>query len=224
MPKIVVHHLEKSRSHRLLWLLEELELDYTLKLHRRHPQTIRAPPELRQIHPLGKAPILDVDGVIVAESGAVLEHCIEELGGSGLRPEAGTEARRAYRYWMHYAEGSLMSPLLVRLIFDRLRAASVPFFIKPVVAGIVKKVESNYTKPELELHSGFIEQHLAEHPYFAGDTFSAADIQMSYPVEALAARGRNDIATPHTQAWLERIRERPAYRRATDKGGPNDLL
>ncbi|MEM6992387.1 MAG: glutathione S-transferase [Myxococcota bacterium] len=221
MSEIVVHHLEKSRSHRVLWLLEELGVEYELKLHRRHPETIRAPAALRDIHPLGKAPVVVIDGEVFAESGAIIEHCAETLGDGSLRPPPGSPAARQYRYWMHYAEGSLMPPLLVRLIFDRVAAAPLPFFIKPIAKGVVAKVEKGYTGPELALHMEFLDDHLGRHDFFAGDEFSAADIQMSYPVESALARARVAKPTPHIAAWAKRVQGRPGYARATERGGPN---
>lgn len=200
-------------------MLEELGLDYSLKVYERDPKTIRAPKELADVHPLGKAPVLEVDDVIVAESGAILEYCVEELGGEALRPEPKTAAHRQYRYWMHYAEGTLMPPLLLRLIFDKVRTSPVPFFIKPVIGGVVKKVENSYTRKELELHATFVESHLSKHAFFAGETFSAADIQVSYPIEALMERGRVEASMKHTRAWFEKVTARPAYQRALDKGG-----
>ncbi|MEX1362480.1 MAG: glutathione S-transferase [Nannocystaceae bacterium] len=220
MATIIVHHLEKSRSHRLLWMLEELELSYEMKTYERDPVTIRAPESLRTVHPLGKAPVLEVDGEAFAESGAILEHCVDELGEGKLRPERGTPDFHRYRYWMHYAEGSLMPPLLVRLIMSKVGSAPLPFFIKPVAKGIVKKVEGSFTAPELERHAAFIESHLGEHAFFAGEAFTAADVQMSYPVGALLARGKVDATQVKTRAWFETISARDAYARAVDKGGP----
>jgi glutathione S-transferase len=217
---VVVHHLETSRSHRVLWLLEELGVEYEMKIHRRDPKTIRAPAALREIHPLGKAPVVVIDGDVYAESGAIIEQCVEMLGDGKLRPVAGTPAAWQYRYWMHYAEGSLMAPLLVRLIIDKVRTAPLPFFIKPIARGVAAKVDATFTNPELALHMKFLEGHLGEHEYFAGDEFSGADVQMSYPVEAALARGRVDFETPHLDAWLKRVRERPAYQRALERGGP----
>lgn len=218
MPEIVVHHLEASRSLRLLWLLEELELDYEIRTYPRNPETMRAPPELRELHPLGKAPIVTIDGSVLAESGAIIEHVVARFG-ERLRPPEGTEALDRYRYFMHYAEGSLMAPLLVRLIFDKIRSARLPFFIKPISNTIVSKVDASFTMPEITRHTEFLEGTLADRPWFAGEDFTAADIQMIYPVEALFARGRSG-GTPNLQAWLERAQARPAYQRAVDKGGP----
>ncbi len=220
MAEIIVHHLEKSRSHRLLWILEELELSYEMKTYERDPVTIRAPESLRKVHPLGKAPVLEVDGETYAESGAILEHCVDELADGNLRPERGTADFHRYRYWMHYGEGSLMSPLLLRLVMSKVESAPLPFFIKPVAKGIVKKVEGSFTRPELERHAAFIETHLSEHAFFAGEAFSAADVQMSYPVEALLARGGVEANQDNTRAWFKTISARDAYARAAKKGGP----
>lgn len=220
MTEIIVHHLEKSRSHRLLWILEELELSYELKTYERHPVTIRAPESLREVHALGKAPVLEVDGETFAESGAILEHCVDEIGEGRLRPERGTADFHRYRYWMHYGEGSLMPPLLLRLVMSKVENAPLPFFIKPVAKGIVKKVDAGFTRPELERHAAFVEAHLGEHAFFAGKEFSAADVQMSYPVEALLSRGRVEATLDKTRAWFETVRARDAYSRAAEKGGP----
>lgn len=214
---ITLHHLEASRSHRILWLLEELELPYELKTYARHPETMRAPAELRAVHPLGKAPVVTIDDLVLAESGAILEHFAD--AHPSLRPEPGTPAHASYRYWLHFAEGSLAPPLLVRLIFDRLRDAPLPFFIKPIVKTIAGKVDAAFTVGELTTLFGFVEEHLGTHECFAGDGFTAADIQMSYPIEAGFARGRLP-SLPNCKAWLTRMKARPAYQRATARGAP----
>ena len=213
---ITVHHLEHSRSLRILWLLEELELDYRIQLYSRDPETMRAPPEMAKIHPLGRAPIVvDGDGSVLVESGAIIEHFVETSGR--LRPED-PEGRERFRFWLHYAEGSAMPPLLVQLIMDRLKDAPVPFFIRPIVRGIAKKVQGSYSGPEVSRHLGFIERSLGESHYFAGDSFSAADIQMIYPVLAGLRRGSEEM--PHAKAWVAKIESREAYRRAIERGGP----
>lgn len=212
---ITVHHLEHSRSLRILWLLEELGVDYQIKTYARDPKTMRAPPELAQIHALGRAPVVDDDGLVLAESGAIIEHFVE--AENRLRP-TDAETRTLYRFWLHYAEGSAMPPLLVQLIVDRLKVAPVPFFLRPVVRGVAKKIEDSYSGPELRRHLGFIERSLGERPYFAGEEFSAADIQMIYPV--LGGLRRGVVSMPKTKAWLGKIEERPAYKRATECGGP----
>ena len=216
---IVVHHLEQSRSHRVLWMLEELGQEFELKTYSRHPKTMRAGPELRKVHPLGRSPVVEIDGVVHAESGAILETLLDAFDDGGLRPEPGTDAFRHYRYFLHYAEGSLMTPLFVSLLTKRVRSAPVPFFVKPVAAKIADNIDASYTTPEVANHMDFLEAHLSSHDYFAGEAFSAADIQMSYGVEAAVARGAAS-SRPRLTGWVARIQERPAYQRAVEKGGP----
>jgi glutathione S-transferase len=211
---ITVHHLEYSRSLRILWLLEELELDYAIERYARD-KNFRAPPSLERVHPLGRAPAVEVDGQVLVESGAVIQHFVELHGRLG---PSKPEDRARFLFWLHYPEGSAMPPLLVRLIFDRMKAAKLPFFVKPIVKGIVKKVDGAFTGPELARHLGFIDAQLATGPYVLGDTFSAADIQLLYTVEAGLARGC--VPMPHAEAWLTRVKQRPAYQRAEAKGGP----
>lgn len=220
MPEITVHHLENSRSHRILWLLEELALPYTLKTYPRDPKTSRAPAELRALHPLGKAPIVTMDDRVLAESGAILEHLVDTVGQGRLRPEAGTSEAIQCRYWLHYAEGSMMAPLLLALIFGKLRSARAPFFIKPIITGVADKVDAQFTTAEIQLAFGWVERTLGEQPWFAGPDFSVADIQMSYPVEAGLGRARLSEGHPNIDAWIARIHARPAYQRALEKGGP----
>ncbi len=220
MSSIVVHHLERSRSHRVLWLLEELELDYELEIYARDPRTMRAPPELSEVHPLGRSPTVVVDGEVLAESGAILEFFTSRQGS--LRPGPDEPEAQRFRFWMHYAEGSVMPPLLVALILSQIRTAKVPFFVKPIAKQIASKVHKAYSGPEIQRHFNYIESELANRTWFLGDHFSAADIQMSYPLESGLTRGRlGDL--PHIEAWLERARARPAYQRAVDRGGPNTM-
>lgn len=223
MTSLTVHHLENSRSQRVLWLLEELGVSYELVRYERDPKTKRAPPELRKLHPLGKSPLVTEGDMVLAESGAILEHLVEGPGQGQLRPEPGTEAHRRYRFWLHYAEGSLMAPLLVRFIFGRMRSAPLPFFIKPVVKTIVGKVDETYLDPELSRHVKFIEDELSAHEWFAGDEFSAADVQMSFPLQALMARGAPGGPHAKIDAFLRKIEARPAYKTALERGGPFDL-
>jgi len=220
MASIVVHHLERSRSHRVLWLLEELELDYELELYARDLHTMRAPPELSEVHPLGRSPTVVVDGAVLAESGAILEFFTSRH--DALRPAPDTPEAQRFRFWMHYAEGSVMPPLLVALILGQIRTAKVPFFVKPIVKQIASKAHEAYSGPEIQRHFDYIEAELASRTWLLGDHFSAADIQMSYPVEAGLTRSRlGDL--PHIQAWMERARARPAYQRAVERGGPSTL-
>ncbi|MFT4198602.1 MAG: glutathione S-transferase [Pseudoxanthomonas sp.] len=220
---ITVHHLQHSRSHRVLWLLEELGLDYALVRYRRDPQTLLAPPELRRIHPLGKSPVVVDGGEVLAESGAILETLVERYDAARrLAPSPGTADARRYRYWLHYAEGSLMPPLLVSLVASRIRAASMPFFARPIARAIADKVQAGFAGPQLKLHLDYLEDELAQRPWFAGHDFSAADIQMSYPLVAAGDRGGLG-ERPQLAAFLQRIQARPAYQWALHKGGPVEL-
>jgi glutathione S-transferase len=221
---ITVHHLNNSRSQRVLWLLEELGLDYTIVRYQRDPDTLLAPPSLRAIHPLGKSPVV-VDGEhVLAESGAVLEYLVERYDSAhAFAPSPNTPERLRYRYWMHYAEGSAMPPMLLSLVFSRLKKAPMPFFVRPIARGIADKALSGFVAPQVKLHLDYMENELNRQPWFAGEAFSAADIQMSFPVEAAAARAGIE-KYPHLQSFLQRIHKRPAYQRALEQGGPFDLL
>ena len=221
---IVVHHLENSRSQRVLWLLEELDVPYEVRLYKRDPQSMLAPAALRQVHPLGKSPVITDGEITVAESGAIVEYLLDAHGNNRLRPAAGTPERRRFTYWLHFAEGSAMPPLLMKLIFDRLRSAPVPFFIKPVVKGIADKVTAGFIAPNITAQLAFMESELAGRPWFAGSEFSAADVQMSFPLEAAAARAGLDSHYPKLLDWLARIHARPAYQRALKKGGPYSII
>ena len=221
---IVVHHLNNSRSQRVLWLLEELELPYEVKRYERDAKTMLAPPSLRAMQPLGKSPVITDDGVMVAESGAIVEYLLDSHGSGRLRPPPGTPERLRFTYWLHYAEGSAMPPLLLSLIFARLPKAPAPFFVKPIVRGIADKVRSSFIAPQLKTHLDYMESEIGKSAWFAGDAFSAADIQMSFPVEAFAARGGLDASRPRLWDWLQRIHARPAYQKALEAGGPFELM
>ena len=217
---ITVHHLNNSRSQRILWLLEELGLPYEVVRYQRDPKTMLAPPELKKIHPLGKSPVVTVDGLTLAESGAIIETLVERYGDGRLAPPAGSAEAVRYRYWLHYAEGSAMPPLLLKLVFDRIAQARMPFFVRPVAQGIVDKAMAGFVGPQLKLHLNYMEGELQQRDWFAGDAFSAADVQMSYPVEAAQARaGLNAAEHPRLTDWLARIHARPAYQRAAQRGG-----
>ncbi|HEX5341417.1 MAG TPA: glutathione S-transferase [Duganella sp.] len=221
---IVVHHLNNSRSQRVLWLLEELGLEYEIVRYQRDPKTMLAPPELLKVHPLGKSPVISDGDIVVAESGAIVEYLIETYGNGRLVPPPGTEARRRWTYFLHYAEGSAMAPLLMKLIFDRVETSPAPFFVKPIARGIAQRVKSNYILPQIERHLDYLEAELNKSSWFAGDEFSAADIQMSFPLEAASARGGLDEKRPNLSAFLKRIHSRPAFQRALERGGPYELL
>lgn len=222
---IIVHHLNNSRSQRILWLLEELGLEYEIKKYQRDAKTMLAPPELRAIHPLGKSPVITDGDVMVAESGAIIEYLTERYGsGKNLVPAAGTPDKLRYTYFLHYAEGSAMTPLLMKLVFDRVETSPMPFFVKPIAKGIAHKVKSTYILPQIAQHLTYLESELSQRTWFAGEAFSAADIQISFVLEAAASRGGLDAKFPKLDAFLQRIHARPAYQRALERGGKYELL
>ncbi|MGY0798775.1 glutathione S-transferase [Lysobacter sp. A286] len=219
---ITVHHLDNSRSQRVPWLLEELGLRYELVRYQRDPKTLLAPPELRQIHPLGKSPVLEEDGLVVAESGAIIDYLIEQHDQAHrLSPAPGPAddpEQLRYRYWLHYAEGSAMPPLLLSLVFSRLKQAPMPFFAKPVARAIAEKTLKAFVRPQIKLHMDYIDAELAKQPWFAGERFTAADIQMSIPIELATARSGGTV-WPNLQRFLDQIRARPAYQQALERSG-----
>ena len=221
---IVVHHLNNSRSQRVLWLLEELDLAYDIKRYQRDPKTLLAPPALREVHPLGKSPVLADGDVTLAESGAILEYLVERHGGGRLRPPLGTPERVRYTYWLHFAEGSAMPPLVMKLVFDRIEKGPMPFFVRPIARRIAGRVKKGFIEPNIARQLDYMEAELERRPWFAGGEFSAADIQMSFPVEAAAARGGLDARRPRLMDWLARIHAREAYRRALERGGEFSIL
>ncbi len=220
---ITVHHLENSRSQRVLWLLEELGLDYDVKRYERDKETNLAPASLKNVHPLGKSPVIDDDGLVVAETGAIIEYLVEKAGG-GLAPDPGTSERLRYTYWMHFAEGSAMPQMLLKLFFTRIKEAKMPFFAKPIAKGIADRVLDGYVDPNIAAQLDYMEAELGKSEWFAGDQFTAADIQMSFPLEAAAARGGLDRRFPKLAGYLSKIHDRAGYRRALERGGPYELL
>jgi glutathione S-transferase len=217
---ILVHHLNNSRSQRVLWLLEELGLEYEVKRYERDPKTMLAPASLKAIHPLGKSPVITDGGNTLAESGAIVEYLVDRYGQGRLKPPEGSPERLRYTYWMHYAEGSAMPPLLMGLVAARIRSAHAPFFVRPIVRGVAAKLQDSFVGPQTKLHLDYMEGELRQHPWFAGEEFTAADIQMSFPLEAASGRAGLDASRPKLWAFLERIHARPAYQRALQKGGP----
>jgi glutathione S-transferase len=217
---IIVHHLNNSRSQRVLWLLEELGVTYEIKKYERDPGTMLAPPALMGVHPLGKSPVITDGDITVAESGAILEYLVERYDDGRLAPPVGTPERLRWRYWLHFAEGSAMPPLLIKLICDRVAQAPMPFFVKPIARAISTKVQAMMVQPNLKRQWDFMESELTQNKWFAGGQFSAADIQMSFPIEAAAQRAGLDASRPRLMAFLKRIHARPAYRRALRTGGP----
>ena len=221
---LVVHHLENSRSQRILWLLEELGLEYEMKRYGRDKQTGLAPPELKDVHPLGKAPVIVDNGVTVAESGAIIEYLVHTYDDGQLHPEVGSAAWLTYNYWMHYAEGTFMPLMIISLILGRIETAPMPFFVKPIAKGIAAKVRAGYLDANVKSNLAFMEQTLSESAWFCGDSLTAADVQMSFALEA--AEVRTDLASsfPHLARFLETVRARPAYKAALDRGGHYELM
>ena len=221
---LVVHHLNNSRSQRVLWLLEELGVPYEIKRYQRDKKTMLAPPELKHVHPLGKSPVITDGDLTIAESGAITEYLIERYGDGRLAPAAGTPAYLRYRYWLHYAEGSLMSPLLLKLVFDKIESSPMPFFIKLIAKAISRKAKSSFILPQITTHLDYLEAELGKSAWFVGDELTAADVQMSFPIEAAAARGGLDASRPRLFNYLQRIHARPAYQRAVERGGKYELM
>jgi glutathione S-transferase len=224
---ITVHHLNNSRSQRILWLLEELGLEYEIKPYQRDAKTMLAPPELRAVHPLGKSPVVTVtsgDGdLTLAESGAIIEHLADRYGAGKLAPAFGSPERVRYLYWLHFAEGTAQPPLLLKLLFDRIKSKS-PLLVRPVARAIADQALRSFVLPNIERNLDFMESELRKAEWFAGDAFSAADIQMSFPLEAARMRGGLDQKRPRLMNYLEKIHSRPAYLRAVERGGKYDLL
>jgi glutathione S-transferase len=210
---VIVHHLENSRSQRVLWLLEELGFSYELQRYARDPKTMLAPPALKRVHPLGKSPVVEdvVDGQrrVLVETGAILEYFVAKADGR-LGAPADIEGALRYRQFMHYAEGSLMPPLFVALVLSRV----------PLLGGVAKK----RFQPMIDVHLDFVESELARRPWIAGDVFTAADVIMSFPLQAARTRAGASVARSATSAWLDKIQARAAYRAALARGGPFENL
>jgi glutathione S-transferase len=194
-----------------------------MKSYRRDPKTMLAPPELKRVHPLGKAPIVTDGAATLAESGPIIEYLLDQYGAGRLRPAAGSPEYMDYRYWLHYAESSAMPPLLLKLVANRLAGPGMPWVLRPVARRIAAGLRQKFIDPQIALHLDFMEQSLRGRDWFAGPAFTAADIQMSFPLEAAAARAGLDASRPNLWSWLQRIHERPAYQRALAKGGPLTL-
>lgn len=221
---LTVHHLENSRSQRILWLLEELGVAYEIRRYERNKKTSLAPPELLSIHPLGKSPVITDGDVTVAESGAIVEYLVGKYDDGTLLPEANSPERLSYTYWLHYAEGSLMPLMLLSLIVSRMESSPMPFFAKPIARGIAGKIRGGFLDPNVKRHLTFINGTLAKTRWLCGDQLTAVDMQMSFPLEA--AEVRSDLASeyPNLNSFLGRMRELPAYQAALEKGGPYQLL
>ena len=215
---IIVHHLENSRSQRVLWLLEELGLPYEVRCYARDAKTMLAPPELKAIHPLGKSPVIEDDGAIIAETGAIFDYILDTYAEGRLSAPAGTPQARKLSYWLHYAEGSAMPPLLLKLVFMRMPEGA-PGLLRPLIRQVAGKVQAQLVNPQLASHLAYWENELAATGWFAGADLSAADIMMSFPLEAAASRGGADKSKA-VMDFLGRIHARPAYQRALEAGGP----
>jgi glutathione S-transferase len=216
---ITVHHLNNSRSQRILWLLEELDLAYEIKRYQRNAQTMLAPPELRAVHPLGKSPVITDGDLTLAESGAIVEYLADRYGAGKLAPAFGSAERVRYLYWLHFAEGTAQPPSLLKLLFERIKSKS-PLLVRPIARAIADRALASYVLPNIERNLDFMESELGKNEWFAGAQFSAADIQMSFPVEASAMRAGLDASRPKLMTFLKKIHARPAFRRALERGGP----
>ena len=220
---IVVHHLNNSRSQRVLWALEELGVPYEIKHYKRDLKTNLAPASLKKVHPLGKSPVITDGDITVAESGAIIEYLAQTYGQDHFIPEANTQAHRQYLYWLHFAEGTLMQQLLLKLILEKAVQRSMPFLIKPIAKGIMKKIMAGYVGPNIKASLDLIENHLKNNEWFAGNELSGADIQMSFPLEAWAARKPADQNYPTIVAFVKRFQAREAYQKALKSGGTYDF-
>ena len=219
---IIVHHLNNSRSQRILWLLEELGLEYKVKRYERNPETLLAPDSLREVHPLGKSPVITDGELTLAESGAIIEYLVERYGDGRFAPAPGTPDRLRYTYWLHYAEGSAMPPLVMQLIFNQIDQKT-PFFLSPIARIITGEVKKTFIKPQITQNLDYLEAELKKSTWFVSDEFTAADIQLSFPLEAAAAYAGLDESRPQLMDFLKRIHARPAYQKALERGGAYDL-
>jgi glutathione S-transferase len=215
---ITVHHLNNSRSQRVLWLLEELGAIYEVRRYERDAKTMMAPRALKDIHPLGKSPVITENGTTIAETGAIIDYLLETHGDGRFIPKAGTPERLRYTYWMHYAEGSAMTPLLLKLVFNGI-AANAPGLMRGLVKAVMQAAEQRVADPQIALHVNYWDKELSKSRWFAGEEFSAADIMMSFPLEAAASRA-GARSRPMIASFLDRIHARPAYVTALKKGGP----
>lgn len=221
---VVVHHLENSRSQRILWLLEELGIEYDVKRYNRDKKTSLAPPELRAIHPLGKSPVITDNGLVIAETGAVVEYLIDAYGNGRFKPAAGTPAFLQYRYWIHSAEGTYMPFFVMQLVLSMLTGPAVPFFIRPISKKLVGEIHKRFLGPNIKNNLDYMESVLAESEWFAGDELSGADFMMVFIAEAAQARGRVASDYPNIKSWLDKVHQRDGYQRGLERGGPYQLM
>lgn len=219
---LTLHHLNNSRSQRILWLLEELGVEYTIKHYQRDEKTSLAPKALEQVHPLGKAPVITDGEQTIAESGLIIDYLIQTYGADKFQPAANSPQHWQAQYWLHYAEGSLMPMLLIMLMFEKVRTAPMPFFIKPIARAIADKATAAYAGPNLVKHLTYIDAHLADNTWFCGEQMTAADFQMIFPLEASLTRGATRSEYPHVAAYVDRIHAQESYQKGLKLGGPYD--
>lgn len=216
---ITLHHLEHSRSQRVIWLLETLKLDYQIKRYERDPATYLAPESLKKIHPLGKSPVITDGDQVIAESGFIIEYLVKNYGQQHL-PALTAAENETTGYWLHYGEGSLMPYLVMTLVMDKVKEAPMPFFIRPIAKAIVGNVMSSFLSPNIKNHLNFVNQHLADKQWFAGNQISSADFLMIFPLEAALARAKNADQMTHIQRYVKQVHELAEYKTALEKGGP----
>ena len=217
---LIVHHLENSRSQRILWLLEELGVAYEIQHYARDKKSSLAPPELFAVHPLGKSPVITDEGVTIAESGLIVEYLIEKYGDGRLMPAIGTPEHLQFRYWLHYAEGTFMPLMVITAILNRIETAPMPFFMKPIAKIIAHRTKAAYSGPNIRLNLDYLEATLQKSTWFCGSEMSGADIMMSFPIETAAMRTSLAENHPALEEFRQHVRELPAYQRAIEKGGP----
>lgn len=218
---LVLHHLNNSRSQRILWLLEELQVDYTLKTYQRDAVTNLAPAQLKLVHPLGRAPVITDGDVTLAESGAIIKYIATQYGNGDVFSELSEAEKQQLSFWMHFAEGTFMPPLVTKMVLEKGKAKASPFFIKFIVEKFVDAVMNAYFGPNIKANIEYVERHLTSNTWFLGDKLSSADFQMSFPLEAIVARQGKQVF-PAITAFVERVHSRDAYKRALQKGGQYD--
>lgn len=212
-----VHHLINSRSQRVIWLLELLDMEYTIELHHRDPVTYLSPQSLKNVHPLGTSPILEKEKFTICESGAIAEFLIREAGDKqDLMPTIDSEHYIDAQFWAHYSEGSFIPPLVASLVLNKGRQKVKPFFIKFIIGKFIDAVSAAYFDKVTKRNLDFVEAHLTDKDYFLGDRLSIADVHMSYPIEALY-KARKLNAYPNTKAYIEKIQQLPSYKMAMAK-------
>lgn len=217
---ITLHYLENSRAQRILWLLEELGIEYEVKHYYRDKVTQLAPAALKKVHPLGKSPVITDGEVCVSESAAIVEYLIDKYGKGKLIPSDDEQAMLKYREFMHYAEGTIMPFLVFTLIFNKIKEAPMPFFVKPIAKMIANKTLQGFVTPNVTSNLDYLEKQVAATGWFAGDTITGADFMMSFPLEAAAMRINLKIDYPNLAQYLDSIHTMPSYQRAVEKGLP----